>query len=546
MIMLATYLICAGAVLAESQPQAVPTFHCVGLYWSPEGGSAENVCQVRYRPGGSGSWREALPLWFDGRSSEELPAQYRRQYRGSIVNLTPGTEYEVELSLEKTGRRSSLRVRTWAEVFPVGDTVTVQDGDLPLIVNKSGSANGYTLYTHSPMSKTATIDVGNKHAQCVEVRASYVIIRGLTLRNAQQHGIRIFENCHDIVIEGCDISGWGRIAEDGWGKDYDAAIYSRDHALARVVVQRNYMHHPRSNSNNWKQSRPAPGKREPEHPEGPQTVVFWDSEGNHVIRYNTVDSDDTHYYNDVFGAGSNFSVRGFPNRDSDIYGNYLSHCWDDAIESEGANCNMRIWGNYLTDCFVGVACASVSIGPLYVWRNISGVMQEAPGVWSSGFLKTSDKMGGGRIFVFHNTILQPPRPDGSGNETAGARQGLGWGGPMVNVTTRNNILHVTRDAIRRQKEDPLGDYDYDLFTGQSRILDQREKHGIRAEPIYAEGSGIREGKGRFQLSPKSPGYDAGVRLPNFNDDYTGQGPDLGAHEADTTVMQFGVDAYRRQ
>ncbi len=546
MIVIVTCLVCAGAGLAESQPQAVPTFQCVGLYWSPEGGSADNVCQVRYRRAGEEQWKEALPLWFDGRSSEELPAEHRRQYRGSIVNLSPGTEYEIELSLQKTGQRSSLRARTWAEVFPVGETILVQDSNSPLIVNKSGSAGGYTLYTHAPTSKTATIDVANRFPQCIEVRASHVILRGLTLQGAAQHGIRIFENCHDVVIENCDISGWGRIAEDGWGKDYDAAIYSRDRALKRVIVQRNTMHHPRSNSNNWKQSRPGPGKREPEHPEGPQTVVFWDSEGNHVIRYNTVGSDDTHYYNDVFGAGSNFSVRGFPNRDSDIYGNLLSHCWDDAVESEGANCNVRIWGNYMTDCFVGVACASVSIGPLYVWRNVTGVMREAPGVWSSGFLKTSDKMGGGRIFVFHNTILQPPRPGEGGTETAGARQGLGWGGPMVNVTTRNNILHVTRDAIRKQADDPLGDYDYDLFTGQSRILDQREKHGLRAEPIYVEGIGMRDGKGQFQLSPKSPGYDAAARLPNFNDDYTGQGPDIGAHETGSPAMQFGVDAYSRQ
>jgi hypothetical protein len=73
--------------------------------------------------------------------------------------------------------------------------------------------------------------------------------------------------------------GWGRIAEDGWGKDYDAAIYCRDQALKRVIVQRNYMHHPRSNSNNWRQTRTPPGRPPSSHPEGPQTVVFWDSEG---------------------------------------------------------------------------------------------------------------------------------------------------------------------------------------------------------------------------------------------------------------------------
>jgi hypothetical protein len=535
-------LACAGVALGQSAPQAVPTFHCIGLYWHAEDGSTENTCQVRYRRVGAELWQEALPLWFDGRPSTDLPAERCREYRGSIVNLAPGTAYEIELSLEKTGRRASVRVSTWSEVFPIGKTVMVSDTGTPLVVDQSGSPDGYVLYTHAPDRSTATIDVASQHTQCVEVRASYVILRGLTLKNAQQHGLQLFQGCHDVVIEGCDISGWGRIAEDGWGKDYDAAIYSKEQTLQRVIIQRNRLHHPRSNSNNWRENRPGPGKRESYHPEGPQTIVLWDSEGNHVIRYNTAFSDDGHHYNDVLGAGHNFSVRGFPNRDTDIYGNLLSYCWDDAIESEGANCNVRIWGNYLTECYVGVACASVSVGPLYVWRNVSGVMRETPDRWSSGFFKTSDNMGGGRIYVFHNTILQPPRPGTTGSETAGARQALGWGGPMVNVTTRNNILHVTRDAIRKQEDDPLGDYDYDLFTGTSRILDEREKHGIRGTPVYVEGSGFQDGKGRFQLAPQSPGYDGAVRLPNFNDGSTGPAPDIGAHEAGAPPMEFGVDA----
>lgn len=159
-------------------------------------------------------------------------------------------------------------------------------------------------------------------------------------------------------------------------------MYSRAQDLTRVILQRNRIHHPHSDSNTWKENRPRPGKRESYHPEGPQAVYFDNSRGNHVIR--------------------------------------------------------------------------------------------------------------------------------------------------------------------KQANDPLGDYDYDLFTGESRILDEREMHGVRGEPIYIEGCGMREGKGRFQLSPKSPGYDAALRLPNFNDDYTGKGPDIGAHEADTPVMAFGADAHSKE
>jgi hypothetical protein len=160
-----------------------------------------------------------------------------------------------------------------------------------------------------------------------------------------------------------------------------------------------------------------------------------------------------------------------------------------------------------------------------------------------GFLKTSDKLGGGRIFVFHNTILQPVITLDGKESPAGANVGLGWGGPMVNVTSRNNILHVRSTAIRTSQRS-AGDYDYDLLASRSAIPEGQEAHGVRGEPIYAEGHGLRQGKGWCQLSPKSPGYDAAVRLPGFNDDCKGKAPDMGAHEAETPAMEFGVDAYR--
>ncbi len=530
-------LVYPRVVVAEKEPRAVSTFNCIGLYWSPPDGASENACMVKYRQAGSEEWKQALPLWFDERKTEELPVEHRRQYRGSIVSLTPGTSYEIEFLLQKTQRHAVLQARTWDEHFPIGATVTVSDDRTPLVVDRSGLPQGYVLYTHAPSRATATIDVRNTQEQCVEVRGSYVILRGLTLRNAQRHGIRLFQGCHDVVIEGCDLSGWGRIEDDGWGHEQDSAVFSAEPDLQRVTVQRNLIHHPRSDSNTWKEHR-ASGY----HPVGPQAVCFRDSEGNHVIRYNTIWSDEDHQYNDILGGSSNHSARGFPGRDSDIYGNLLSHCWDDAIESEGGNCNVRIWGNYTTESFTSVACAGLLIGPLYVWRNLCGAIRMAPDDGDGAFLKTGDEMGGGRVFVFHNTILQPTLSMEQGETSAGADKGFG-GDPMLNVTSRNNILHARSVAIRDRTADPAGDYDYDLYTGELRAPDRHEKHGIQGEPVYVNGSGMVGREGLFWLSPASPGYDKGVRLPNFNDDYEGAAPDIGAHEADTPLMEFGVEAY---
>ncbi len=546
-------VVCLVQVVSGAERlRAVPTFECVGLYWRAEAGAADNACKVRFRQSGQEQWREGLDLWFDGREMSPVGRGYRgekesrkwehgNEYRGSIVGLKAGTTYEVQLRLEKTGHKRAIEVKTWAEDFPVGQKVVVANRDQTLVVDKGGSAGGYVLYTGGSDKKTGVIDVKGRADQCIEIRRSHVIIDGLVLRNAAVHAIRVYDGCHDIVIRGCDISGWGRISEDGWGKNLDSAVYSRARDLARVIVERNVIHDPRADGSNWREKRPRPGKREPYHSEGPQAVYFRDSEGNHVIRYNTVYSDEEHCYNDIFGAGSNFSTRGFPNRDSDIYGNLLSNCWDDAIESEGANRNVRIWGNYMTDCFVGVACAGTSVGPLYVWRNVTGRMRVAPGEWSGGFLKTSDIMGGGRVFVFHNTVTQPYVYDDEGRMTGGARIGIGWGGPLSNVTTRNNVWNVKSRAFRNKSNDPLGDYDYDLYRG-SLPQGGHEKHGVKGEPKHIEGFGFADGKGVFSLRESSPGYDAGIRLPNFNDNFTGKAPDFGAHEAGNPPMQFGAGA----
>ena len=40
------------------------------------------------------------------------------------------------------------------------------------------------------------------------------------------------------------------------------------------------------------------------------------------------------------------------------------------------------------------------------------------------------------------------------------------------------------------------------------------------------------------LTPTSPGYGKGVRIPNFNDDYAA--PDMGAHQSGTPAMKLGV------
>ena len=48
----------------------------------------------------------------------------------------------------------------------------------------------------------------------------------------------------------------------------------------------------------------------------------------------------------------------------------------------------------------------------------------------------------------------------------------------------------------------------------------------------------------FQLKPAGKAVDAGIRMPNVNDDYTGKAPDLGAYELAGRFRRTGLDEYR--
>lgn len=542
-------LFCFFAVLEAQELRIVPTFHCLGLYWSPATGDENISCHVNYRVSGNSQWRVAQNLWFDDRALDGRVVEYR----GSIVNLEPGTTYEIQLWLEDEQRTTvTTTASTWSEDFPVQQTISVQNNDQTLEITESGDENGYVLYT-APSNENIIIDVDNKNDFCVYLPdgTHHVIIRGLTLRGAARHVIRVSDNCHDIIIEDCDISQWGNSDSSGFGINLQAAIsapYRADH-IERVIIQNNKIHHPRTDSNSWGEARHNPDG-DPYHPQGAYGVVFYDTKGNHVIRYNQFYTDDDHYFCDILGAGSNISYKGFPNKDTDIYGNHFERCWDDAIESEGANENVRIWANEIDRVYHPIGVIVTSIGPMYVWRNIVnrsrkfGHIQNSDDYGRGEFLKCGGTVddniwyGDGRMYIYHNTILQP-LATGSGILPLGCEGAfIAEGKSLYNAISRNNILtnyKMDSYTIRNNPEDESNcgrnDFDYDLYTGRIKETCPDviyEQNGIflesNAEIMYSPAE-------RYALLPGSPGFDAGIVLPNFNDDYVGAAPDMGAVES---------------
>jgi len=392
---------------------------------------------------------------------------------------------------------------------------------------------------------SSTIDVQNQSNSNIEISGNvgYVIIRGLILKGAAHNGILLSGNVHDIIIERNDISGWGTP-----GSGNEAAVFGSG-AIERIIIQRNRLHNPRSASLSWDFG----------HPGGPNAIILSNTLGNHVIRYNEMYSDFNHYFMDVIGGGTNDSNDGFPTRDSDIYGNYVANCWDDGIQVEGGDQNIRIWGNYIENTFVKIALAPVALGPVYIWRNIGGTSRrshttDVPDNYGRGpFIKSGGdtQFNKGRVFIFHNTVLQPAPPPGQAYPL-GSRGGiLSSGGTTYEHVSRNNIfLHYQQGTIIKDNSNSCtNDFDYDLYNGNISAtcsIHPHESHGIKVTgfPEFDPNNGpFIDLKGKFALKPGSAGIDAGVIIPNFNDNYLGSAPDIGAFELGALPMEFGINAY---
>ena len=519
---------------ADPTAWAVPTFESLGLYYNRA--VSQDSCRVRYRIANTTAWREGQPLVYD---------QRERQYRGSLVGLTPNTLYDVRL--ESDGPPVDFEARTLAEELPIGKTTYLPAGstDQTLRIKEGGTAKAWRLVAPAAGTKFVS-DVFNLSEYNVVIEADYVIIRGLELKNAGIHGVLIREGVQHVVVEDCHITGWGRMGGARvWGvfNGSDSGIYAEKDA-GHLVIQRNLIEYPRSGANDWESG----------HPSGPQGISLIDSGGGNIIRYNTIRSTDDHGFNDGIGGGSNYSFAGSPNRDSDIYGNIVSHCWDDAIESEGANMNVRIWSNYIHHTFVHIATAATSMGPLYIFRNVFGESRISHQDPSGGMMiKTGMNylnINGERVstglgyrFIFHNTALQPK----GALDVFSSHE-------VHNAVSRNNIFYSRGRTYPQDRGAPLNDFKNDLTGGylgggfvSSMFLPSERPEWYLASTM----SRIQWGRAEYKqngrdfaitdplVQVKNPAIDRGVRLPGFNDEYSGAAPDIGAFENGRPPLRFG-------
>jgi len=230
------------------------------------------------------------------------------------------------------------------------------------------------------------------------------------------------------------------------------------------------------------------------------------------------------------------------NCDWDVYDNEISDLRDDVIESEGPSVNFRFWNNFCHNLFTGVSLAPINVGPMYVLYNV--FYDEN---WQSLKYGSFDPgMGQGPCLLYHNTIYsrQP-----AVNTVVVSR-------PLAGQVFRNNIFYATAYAFWTSKPPlPTNDIDYNdwytsdtawhtIWTGaphkrffhikdkdlysieELRAYNGWEMHGMFDDPGF-----VAPDSGDLRLAPGSPCIDRGTVLPNINDGYVGEAPDMGAFES---------------
>jgi parallel beta-helix repeat protein len=214
------------------------------------------------------------------------------------------------------------------------------------------------------------------------------------------------------------------------------------------------------------------------------------------------------------------------NADLDVYDNETWEIGDDCLEPEGACINNRFWGNLMHDCHMGVSLAPIRVGPTYVLRSVVYRYR------SSGIKYSVDSFG--VCYIYHN-VCYADAPE---------QNALSAYGPWGNHQYRNNVFRGTRYVMEDTTRGPHdAGWDYDcLFTTAPGLWMKwanvrynareewvaakgSEEHGIAREPGFVDPA-----KGDFHLRPDSPCIDAGLRIPNINDDFAGKAPDMGCFE----------------
>jgi len=283
----------------------------------------------------------------------------------------------------------------------------------------------------------------------------------------------------------------------------------------------------------------------------------------HVVAYNYIAN-----WHDGIDVATYGVPDGTPNENPDrvplaidFYNNDIFNMGDNCIETDGSARNVRVFRNRCFNSAAGaISVQPVFGGPVYFFRNL---IYNTP----TGSLKYIEGSSG--VLTYNNTIIGEGRAGPTSNQHFRNNLILAQGAfdPVFGVTTYTNYSSSDYNGFRPNPDaktsfewnspafEKAADFEHPPLNRSFKTLKEyseatgQDKHSVLidynvfekvAQPDKADPQRVYDPAGmNFALRSGSPAVDAGINLPNINDDYAGRAPDLGAYEVGKPVPHYG-------
>ncbi|HXP83609.1 MAG TPA: hypothetical protein VN841_02755 [Bryobacteraceae bacterium] len=549
-------------------------YECRFVLTDPDGvsGKAENMVTVRTRPepkpAAGGAVYHVYPPGYKGDKQQPaftglLAAYYQGSSGADYFNSYPPRVKPGDTILVHAGVYKDDRYKYGGPLGTIssGTYFLTQSGtpDKPIVIKGAGDGE-------------AIFDGDGSYNLFNVMAANYNYFEGLTIRNTELAfwgGYKDLTGSSGLTVKHCKIENVGRAIYSDWSgsKDY----YIADNTIVgkfRADILMGFT------GRTW-QNLPEFGVKMLS-----EYAIKIYGQG-HVVAYNYVTR-----FHDGIDIATYGNPDGTPNpiRDRmpvsiDFYNNDIDNMEDNCIESDGGAHNIRILRNR---CFnQGHRALSVQPmfgGPVYFIRNI---VYHAP---EGGAVKFTASSAG--LVVYHNTFLSNVKPMLLAASNVHYRNNLILGksetAEIFAVETNTNYSSSDYNGFRPNEGAPFSfewstppfsmraNYPGEvgkLSTPQQAQLEAKAREVRRFKTLkeYSEATNqdrhsvlvdydvfqkvtppgpdprtlYKPADFDFQLRPGSAAVDAGVRLPNINDDATGRAPDLGALEVGRPVPHYG-------
>jgi len=539
----------AGSILDLEEETA---YECRFVMSDPDGVTGEAVRQVTATTRGvpkihrGGRTLHVYPPDYEGPKEEPSFKGLKEAYYGpglgdwNVVRerpVRPGDVILVHAGLYRADR--SDYVTPYGIPFDGAYVLTI-DGtpEKPIVIKAAG--DGEVIFD------------GNGSYRLFDVMAAdYNYFEGITIRNtdiAFYAGLKDVLGCTGLVVRNC------RMEDVGVGISTEYAGSKNFYLADNVLIGRDDRHRLVGWSN-FGRYKPSPLK---------SYVGIKVYGQGHVICHN---------YAAYFHDGICVSTYGTPPEAPDqraaaidIYNNDIHVMVDDFIEADGGVHNIRVMRNRgFNAAQHGLSAQPVFGGPAYFYRNL------VYNVSMGGAIKNGGANPAG-VLVYHNTFVAE-NSNVRGNSNMHYRNNLVMGTnhperPVLGKLTYTSYTTLDYDGYRPNRGDrpqfvwkspakgTLRDYalqvndsemfrtlpDFQRATGQEAhgvVVDYDIFRNVRPPDPRRPHAVYEIGDMDFTLRPGSAAVDAGCRLPNLNDDFTGKAPDLGALEVGRVAPVYG-------